>query len=191
MLQILNQLKTYKMLRLKVQWVCFSYTPTWWTPVPFFTKSNQTWYPRHINYEKMTSQPTSAAMKSRPAWKKCPLPLILPTVKNGTVEPWYKDHLWAATKVVLIVRWSLYWGGRGCDLGCTKIWLGCAKSGLYSKVVSISRWSLTKVWLYSSIMLSLWNVICHVPIDPTIHFVIIITSLILSPQFCSFGSFKN
>ena len=61
-----------------------------------------------------------------------------------TVEPWYKDHLWAVTKVVFMVRWSLYWGGRGCDLG----WTGCTKGGLYSKVVSIPRWSLTKVWLY-------------------------------------------
>ncbi len=33
------------------------------------------------------------------------------------VEPWYKDHLWAAAKVVFIVRWSLYWGGRACGLG--------------------------------------------------------------------------
>ncbi len=41
-----------------------------------------------------------------------------------TVEPWYKDHLWAAAKVVFIVRWSLYWGGSGCDLGCTN-WIPC------------------------------------------------------------------
>ncbi len=74
--------------------------------------------------------------------------------KDNTVQPWYKDHFWAAAKVVFIVRWSLYWGGRGCDLGCInydgvyrKTWTGCAKSGLYSKVDSISRWSLTKVRL--------------------------------------------
>ncbi len=63
--------------------------------------------------------------------------------KDNTVEPWYKDHLWAAAKVVFIVRWSLYWGGRGWDHG----WTGCTKCGLYSKVVSIPRWSLTKVRL--------------------------------------------
>ncbi len=50
-----------------------------------------------------------------------------------TVELWYKDHLWAATEVVFIVRWSLlvYWGGSSCDLS----WTGCTKSGLYTKLV--------------------------------------------------------
>ncbi len=96
-------------------------------------------------------------------------------IQHTTVEPWYKDHLWAAAKVVFIVRWSLYCGGSGCDLGCTnrqmvfisrwfyngvygKTWTGCAKSGLYSKVVSISRWSLTKVRLYKmTISLYMWE----------------------------------
>ncbi len=31
---------------------------------------------------------------------------------GNTVEPWYKDHLRAAAKVVFIARWSLYKGGK-------------------------------------------------------------------------------
>ena len=58
--------------------------------------------------------------------------------------------------MVFIVRWSLYWGGRDQCLGYlpglkqspleTLLW---PATSLNSKVVSLSRWSLTKVWLYS------------------------------------------
>ncbi len=56
-----------------------------------------------------------------------------------TVEPWYKDHLWAAAKAVFIVRWSLYWGGRDCNLWGTNI-RKVEQAAL--KVVFIARWSL-------------------------------------------------
>ena len=105
-------------------------------------------------YESCTRLPITCRLQNTPQ-KKANRKLWIQV--PDTVEPWYRDHLWAAANVVFIVRWSLYRGGRGCDLGWTnwincpspkESWTGCTISGLYSKVVSIPRWSLTKVRLY-------------------------------------------
>ncbi len=67
-----------------------------------------------------------------------------------TVELWPQPKGGLYIKVVFILR------GQRLRPGGGKTWTGCAKSGLNSKVVSISRWSFTKVRLYILYLVSLF-----------------------------------